>query len=96
MKRALFAAAIVAAMSVAMSLAVAPESSAQTAAPDTEPVTGMRPDRVTAPRWMREGMQQREAVKRKRRAECRAKAKAEKVPLFKRPAYVKGCTTQSN
>jgi hypothetical protein len=96
MKRALFAAAIVAAMSVTMSLAVAPESFAQTAATDTGPVTGMRPDRVTAPRWMREGMQKREALKRKRRAECRAKAKAEKVPLFKRPAYVKSCTTQSN
>ena len=90
MKRALFAAAVV----VAMSFAAAPESFAQTANPDTAPVTGMKPDRVTAPRWMREAMQKREAVKRKRRAECRAQAKAEKLPLWKRPAYVKGCTTQ--
>ncbi|WP_068021607.1 hypothetical protein [Rhodoplanes sp. Z2-YC6860] len=92
MKRALFFVAIVAAMSFVGS----PDSIAQSAAPDTAAVTGMKPDRVTAPRWMREGMQKREAVKRKKRAECRAKAKAEKVPLFKRPAYVKGCTTQSN
>jgi len=28
---------------------------------------------------------------RAKRAECRANAKAEKVPLFKRPAYVKRC-----
>jgi hypothetical protein len=92
MKRALLLIAIC----LTMALAVAPESFAQTAAPDMAPVTGMKPDRVTAPRWMREGMQKREAVKRKKRAECRAMAKAEKVPLFKRPAYVKRCTTQSN
>jgi hypothetical protein len=91
MKRALFAAAIV----VTMSFAAAPDSFAQNANPDTAPVTGMRPDRTTAPRWMRESMQKREAVKRKRRAECRAQAKAEKVPLWKRPAYVKGCTMRA-
>ena len=90
MKRALFLVAIC----VAMSLAVSPESFAQTAATDTAPVTGMKPDRVTAPRWMREAMQKREAVKRKRRAECRAMARAEKISLFKRPAYVKRCVTQ--
>ena len=92
MKRALFFVAVV----VAVSFAGSPASFAQNAAADTAPVTGMKPDRVTAPRWMREGMQKKEAVKRQKRAECRAKAKAEKVPLFKRPAYVKGCTTQSN
>jgi hypothetical protein len=90
MKRALLVAIV-----VAMSLTGSPESFAQTAA-DTAPVTGMKPDRVTSPRWMREAMQKREAVKRKKRAECRAKAKAEKVPLFKRPAYVKGCVTQAS
>ena len=36
-------------------------------------------------------MQKKEAVLRKKRAECRAKAKAEKVPLLKRAAYVKNC-----
>ena len=89
MKCALF----LAALGVAVMLAVPSESFAQTSK-DTAPVTGMKPDRVTAPRWLREGMQKREAVKRQKRAECRAKAKAEKVPLWKRPAYVKSCTTQ--
>ena len=41
-------------------------------------------------------MQKREAVKRQKRAECRAKAKVEKVSLVKRPAYVKNCVTQAN
>lgn len=63
---------------------------------DTAPVTGMKPDRVTAPLGFREAMQKREAVKRQRRAECRAKAKAEKVPVWKRPAYVKRCRAESN
>lgn len=62
----------------------------------TAPVTGMKPDRTTAPAGLREAMQKREAVKRQRRAECRAKAKAEKVSLVKRPAYVKNCVAQSN
>jgi hypothetical protein len=61
----------------------------------TAPVTGMKPDRTTAPVGMREAMQTREAAKRQKRAECRAKAKAEKVPLVKRPAYVKKCTAES-
>lgn len=60
------------------------------------PVTGMKPDRTTAPVGMREAMKQREAVKRQKRAECRAKAKAEKVSLMKRPAYVKNCVAQPN
>jgi hypothetical protein len=91
MKRVLFLVAVCMALSL-----VAPDSFAQTANPDAAPVTGMKPDRVTAPRWLREGMQKREAVKRKLRAECRAKAKAEKVPLWKRPAYVKGCTMKAS
>jgi len=62
----------------------------------TAPVTGMKPDRTTAPGGVREAMQKREAVKRQKRAECRAKAKAEKVALMKRPAYVKKCVAQSN
>jgi hypothetical protein len=78
-------------------LAIPSRGLAQTASPDrdTAPVTGMKPDRVTAPRWLREGMAKREAAKRQRRAECRAKAKAEKVPLWKRPAYVKRCRAGS-
>jgi hypothetical protein len=60
------------------------------------PVTGMKPDRTTAPAGVREAMQKREAEKRKKRAECRAKAKLEKVSLVKRPAYVKKCMAQLN
>ena len=70
----------------AASLAQAPTANSPTA-----PVTGMKPDRTTAPKGVREKMQSREAVLRKKRAECRANARAEKVPLFKRPAYVKKC-----
>jgi hypothetical protein len=84
------------AISVAMSLAYLPESFAQTRNTDTAPVTGIKPDRTTAPRGVREAMQKREAVIRKKRADCRAKAKAEKVSLMKRPAYVKRCVAQSN
>ena len=57
----------------------------------TAPVTGMKSDRTTAPAGVREKMREREAVLRKKRAECRANAKAEKVSLLKRPAYVKKC-----
>jgi hypothetical protein len=57
----------------------------------TAPVTGMKPDRTTAPAGLREKMRSKEAVLREKRAECRANARAEKVPLFKRPAYVKRC-----
>lgn len=84
------------AMSVAMSAAVLSEGVAQSSAIDTAPVTGMKPDRTTAPRAVREAMQKREAAIRRKRAECRAEAKAEKVPLLRRPAYVKRCVAHSN
>ena len=84
------------AISVAMLLAILPESFAQTPTIDTAPVTGIKPDRTTAPRAVREAMQKREAVKRQKRADCRAKAKAEKISLIKRPAYVKRCVAQAN
>ena len=61
----------------------------------TAPVTGMKPDRTTAPGGLREKMMSKEAALRAKRAECRAKAKAEKVSLFKRPAYVKNCVRQA-
>ena len=89
-------ASFLAAIGMAVTLIVPPQGFAQTPTADTAPVTGMKPDRVTAPRAMREAMQKREAVKRQKRADCRAKAKAEKVSLWKRPAYVKSCTTASN
>jgi hypothetical protein len=70
----------------ATGLAQAPTSNSPTA-----PVTGMKPDRTTAPRGVREKMQSREGVLRAKRTECRASARAEKVPLIKRPAYVRRC-----
>jgi hypothetical protein len=92
MKRASFlvAAGLAAVLAApASSLAQAPNSSNPNAA-----VTGMKPDRTTAPAGVREQMKAKEAGLRKKRAECRAKAKAEKVSLIKRPAYVKGCMAQ--
>ena len=74
----------------AVSLAQTPATSSQPA-----PVTGMKPDRTTAPLGLREKMQSKEAVLRKKRAECRARAKAEKVPLMKRPAYLKKCRSEA-
>jgi hypothetical protein len=66
-------------------------ASAQAPSDPTKPVTGMKPDRTTATTEARKAMQAKEAVLRKKRAECRAQAKAEKVSLVKRPAYVKKC-----
>lgn len=84
------------AVSVAVILAAPTAVLAQSSTSNSSPVTGMKPDRTTAPFGVREAMQKREAVKRQRRAECRAKAKAEKVSIVKRPAYVKNCVSQSN
>ena len=86
------------AVSVAVMLAAPSVILAQTSTTSnsTAPVTGMKPDRTTAPVGLREAMQKREAVKRQRRADCRAKAKAEKVSLMKRPAYVNNCVAQPN
>lgn len=67
---------------------------AQTAGDKTAPMTGMKPDRTTADAATRKAMQEKEAALKKKRAECRAKAKAEKVPLLKRAAYVKNCMAQ--
>jgi hypothetical protein len=93
MKRASFllAASLTGVLAVsAVGFAQAPATSSQTA-----PVTGMKPDRTTAPLGVREKMQSKEAALRKTRAECRAKAKAEKVPLANRPAYVKKCRSET-
>jgi len=91
MKSAIFALGI-----SVMAAAVAPEGFAQTPTTNspTAPVTGMRPDRTTAPPDVRQAMQKREAAKRQKRAQCRAKARAEKVPLLKRPAFVKRCMSR--
>jgi hypothetical protein len=94
MKRASF----LVAASLAAMLGVPAAGSAQTPTTNspTAPVTGMKPDRTTAPTGVRQAMQKKEAVQRQKRADCRAKAKAEKVSLMKRPAYVKNCVAQSN
>jgi len=88
MTRASFLIAVMAVM-----LAVPPGGLAQTPTTNspTAPVTGMKPDRTTAPAGLREKMRTKEAALRTKRAECRANARAEKVPLLKRPAYVKRC-----
>ena len=57
----------------------------------TAPVTGMKPDRTTSPPELRVIKRAKEEKLRMKRTECRAKAKAEKVSLPKRPAYVKKC-----
>jgi hypothetical protein len=86
---------------VAASLAVmlAAPAAGLAQAPTTDkpnaPVTGMKPDRTTATAANRKAMQEKEAVKRQKRAECRAKAKAEKISLVKRPAFVKKCTSEA-
>jgi hypothetical protein len=83
------------AASLAVMLAVPAAGLAQTPTSDkpNAPVTGMKPDRTTATTTDRKAMQEQEAVKRQKRAECRAKAKAEHVKLIKRPAFVKKCTS---
>jgi hypothetical protein len=87
-------ASLLVAAGVAAMLAVPAAGLAQTPTNNsaTAPVTGMKPDRTTAPGGLREKMMSKEAALRAKRAECRANARAEKVPLFKRPAYVKRCT----
>jgi hypothetical protein len=85
------------AASLAIILAVPAAGLAQTPTTDkpNAPVTGMKPDRTTAPTAARKAMQEKEAAQRQKRAECRAKAKAEKVRLVKRPAFVKNCVAHS-
>ena len=84
------------AASLAVMLAVPAAGLAQTPTTDkpNAPVTGMKPDRTTATTANRKAMQEKEAVKRQKRAECRAKAKAEHVKLLTRPAFVKKCTSE--
>ena len=82
--------AIMAAISLAAVLAAPAVSSAQPADP-TKPVTGMKPDRVTADPATRKAMMAKEAELRKKRADCRAQAKAEKIPMMKRAAWLKEC-----
>jgi NCAIR mutase (PurE)-related protein len=82
---------VAAGLAAVLALPVAGLAQVPTTNSPMAPVTGIKPDRTTAPKGVREKMQSREAVLRKKRAECRANARAEKVPLLKRPAYVKRC-----
>jgi acyl-CoA hydrolase len=86
---------IAASLTVLLAVPAAGLAQAPTTDKANAPVTGMKPDRTTAPTAARKAMQEKEAVKRQKRAECRAKAKAEHVKLLKRPAFVKKCTSQS-
>jgi len=92
MKRASFLFA--AGLAVVLAVPVAAVAQTPTSNSPNAPVTGMKPDRTTAPSGVREQMKAKEAVLRKKRAECRVKAKAEKVSLIKRPAYVKKCMAE--
>jgi hypothetical protein len=82
---------VVAGLAVALAVPAAGLAQTPTTEKPNAPVTGMKPDRTTATTANRKAMQEKEAVERKKRADCRAKAKAEKVSLTKRPAYVKNC-----
>jgi hypothetical protein len=93
MKRASFL--VAAGLAAVLAAPVATLAQAPTSSNPNAPVTGMKPDRTTATTEARKAMQEKEAVLRKKRADCRAKAKAEKVSLVKRPAYVKTCMAQA-
>jgi hypothetical protein len=86
---------VIAGLAVALAVPAAALAQTPTTNKPDSAVTGMKPDRTTATTATRKAMQEKEAVERKKRAACRAKAKAEKVSLLKRPAYVKKCVGQS-
>jgi hypothetical protein len=65
------------------------------AANPTAPVTGMMPDRTTAPPATRKAMREREAALRQKRADCRKQARQQKVPLLKRRAFIRDCASRS-
>jgi hypothetical protein len=94
MKRASFL--VVAGLAAMLAVPAIATSQTSISSAQTAPVTGMKPDRTTVPLGIREKMRSKEAMLREKRAECRAKAKAEGVPLFKRPAYVKKCRAEAN
>jgi hypothetical protein len=54
-------------------------------------VTGMKPDRTTADTVTRRKMQAKEADLRQKRSACRKQARAKKIPLLKRHAFVRDC-----
>jgi len=86
---------VVAGLAVALAVPAAGLAQTPTSDKPNSAVTGMKPDRTTATTSARKAMREKEAVERRKRADCRAKAKAEKVSLTKRPAYVKSCVAQA-
>ena len=82
---------VAAGLAVALAVPVVGHAQAPTTNNPNSAVTGMKPDRTTAPTGLRQKMHEREAAVRAKRADCRAEAKAAKISLLRRPAYVKKC-----
>ena len=64
---------------------------AQTSPLVETPMTGMKPDRTVADRASRQMMREKEAALKKKRAECREQAKAQKLSLLKRRRFIYDC-----
>ena len=86
--------AVLIAITMVASLALPAISSAQAPADKTAPMTGIKPDRTIADPATRKAMHEKEAALKHKRADCRAKAKAEKIALLKRLGYVRDCMSQ--
>ena len=68
---------------------------AQTPPSTTEkPMTGMKPDRTVADKAQLQAMREKEAALKKKRAECRKQAKAQKVPVTKRRQFIHDCMSR--
>ncbi|MGE5166230.1 MAG: hypothetical protein ACM3IH_19710 [Sphingobacteriales bacterium] len=68
---------------------------AQTSPPSTEaPMTGMKPDRTVADKISRQTMREKEAARKKKRAERRNQAKMQKLSYLKRRRFVHDCMSQ--
>jgi len=68
---------------------------AQTPPSTTEkPMTGMKPDRTVADKAQLQAMREKEAALKKKRAECRKQAKAQKVALTKRRQFTHDCMSR--
>lgn len=59
-----------------------------------KPMTGMKPDRTVADKTERQAMREKEAALKKKRAECSKQAKAQKVPVTKRPRFIHDCMSR--
>ena len=88
--------AILVAIAVIVASATPGELLAQsTSTSPAGPVTGMKSDRTTADPATRKAMREKRAALRQKRADCRNQARQEKVPLLKRRAFIKECTSRS-